>query len=192
MSACLMKALKRFEPEKGFWFSTHATWWIKASIQEYILRSWSLVKMGTAAKQKKLFFHLREAKRRISALDEADMRPEQVKTIAQRLGVTETDVIYMNRRLGGDASLNAPIREDGDFGEWHDLLVDERSPRRSPCSTIASGASSKRAGPITLKELAREFGMCGDKTSFRTFSHGQRKCRWTYTLCANRTPLVGC
>src|SRR2546429_1394472 len=123
----LMQALKRFEPEKGFPLSTYATWWIKASIQEYILRSWSLVKMGTTANQKKLFFNLRKAKNKISILEEGDMRPDQVKTIARRLGVTETDVIDMNRRLGGDASLNAPIREDGDFGAWKEWLVDERA-----------------------------------------------------------------
>ena len=99
-------------------------WWIKASIQEYILRSWSLVKMGTTANQKKLFFNLRKAKSKISALEEGDMRPDQVALIAKRLGVPEQDVIDMNRRLGGDASLNAPIREDGDAGEWQDWLVD--------------------------------------------------------------------
>src|SRR5947207_12797250 len=121
----LMQALKRFDPEKGFRLTTYAIWWIRASIQEYILRSWSLVKMGTTANQKKLFFNLRKAKNKISILDEGDMRPEQVKTIARRLDVTETDVIYMNRRLGGDASLNAPIREDGNFGEWQERLVDE-------------------------------------------------------------------
>src|SRR3974377_1305548 len=121
----LMQAVKRFEPEKGFRLATYAMWWIKAAIQEYILRSWSLVKMGTTANQKKLFFNLRKAKSRISALDEGDMRPDQVKLIAKRLGVTEQDVIDMNRRLGGDASLNAPIREDGDSGEWQDWLVDD-------------------------------------------------------------------
>ncbi len=170
----LMKALKRFEPERGFRLATYATWWIKASIQEYILCSWSLVKMGTTANQKKLFFNLRKAKRRISALDEGDMRPDQVKTIAQRLGVTEADVIYMNRRLGGDASLNAPIREDGDFGErrtgWSTSVPTRRrrwsqarssttaaarSPRRSPCSTIASGASSRRAGSPRTRSRSR-------------------------------------
>src|SRR6266487_3929354 len=121
----LMQALERFEPEKGFRLTTYAMWWIKASIQEYILRSWSLVKMGTTANQKKLFFNLRKAKSKISALDEGDMRPDQVKLIAKRLGVPEQDVIDMNRRLSGDASLNAPIREDGDAGEWQDWLVDD-------------------------------------------------------------------
>src|SRR5881392_3438528 len=118
----LMQAVERFEPEKGFRLATYAVWWIKAAIQEYILRSWSLVKMGTTANQKKVFFNLRKAQSKISILDDGDMRLDQVKFIARRIGVTETDVIYMNRRLGGDASLNAAIREDG---EWQDRLVDE-------------------------------------------------------------------
>src|SRR5262249_37364739 len=127
----LMQALERFEPEKGFQLSTYATWWIKASIQEYILRSWSLVKIGTTANQKRVFFNLRKAKNKISMLDEGDMGPDQVKIIAQRLGVTEPDVIDMNRRLGGDVSLNTPIHEDGDFCE----LVSRRSrrPRAEAC-----------------------------------------------------------
>src|SRR5437764_1964662 len=121
----LMQAVKRFEPEKGFRLATYAMWWIKAAIQEYILRSWSLVKMGTTANQKKLFFNLRKAKSKISALEEGDLRPEQVQIIAKRVGVSEQDVVDMNRRLGGDASLNTPIREDSDSGEWQDWLVDE-------------------------------------------------------------------
>src|SRR3989440_12906010 len=121
----LMQAVKRFEPEKGFRLATYATWWIKAAIQEYILRSWSLVKMGTTANQKKVFFNLRKAKSKISILDEGDMRLDQVKIIARWIGVTETDVIYMNRRLGGDASLNAAIGEDGDSGEWQGWAGDE-------------------------------------------------------------------
>src|SRR6266403_3398905 len=120
----LMQAVKRFEPEKGFRLATDAMWWIKAAIQEYILRSWSLVKMGTTATQKKLFFNLRKAKSKISALDEGDMRPDQVKTIARRLGVSEKDVIDMNRRMSGDASLNSPLREQSE-GEWQDWLVDD-------------------------------------------------------------------
>src|SRR5437660_874394 len=127
----LMQALKRFEPEKGFRLATYATWWIKAAIQEYILRSWSLVKMGTTANQKKLFFNLRKAKSKIAVLDEGDLRPDQVKLIAKRLGVTEQDVVDMNRRLGGDVSLNAPIRDDGDSGEWQDWLVDEVSDQET-------------------------------------------------------------
>src|SRR3979409_271910 len=122
----LMQAVKRFEPDRGFRLTTYALWWIKAAIQKYILRSWSLVKMGTTGNQKKLFFNLRKAKSKISALEEGDLRPDQVKLIAKRLGVTEQDVIDMNRRLGGDMSLNSPIREDGDTGEWQDWLVDDR------------------------------------------------------------------
>src|ERR1700676_167395 len=121
----LMQAVERFEPEKGFRFATYAVWLIKAAIQEYILRSWSLVKMGTTANQKKVFFNLRKAQSKISVFNDGDMRLDQVKIIARRIGVTETDVIYMNRRLGGDASLNAAIREDCDFGEWQDRLGDE-------------------------------------------------------------------
>ena len=122
----LMQAVKRFEPEKGFRLATYAMWWIKAAIQEYILRSWSLVKMGTTANQKKLFFNLRKAKSKISALEEGDLRPDQVQIIAKRLGVTTQDVIDMNRRLGGDASLNAPIREDGDLRPDQVKLIAER------------------------------------------------------------------
>src|SRR4030095_8123599 len=138
----LMQAVKRFEPEKGFRLATYAMWWIKAAIQEYILRSWSLVKMGTTANQKKLFFNLRKAKSKISALEEGDLRPDQVALIAKRLGVTEQDVIEMNRRLGGDVSLNAPIREDGDSGEWQDWLVDETSSQEA--RLVASEESDNR------------------------------------------------
>src|SRR5207245_1635200 len=120
----LMQAVRRFDPEKGFRLATYAMWWIRASIQEYILRSWSLVRMGTTTNQKKLFFNLRKAKSKISALEEGDLHPDQVALIAKRVGVAEQEVIDMNRRLGGDASLNAPIREDGDSGEWQDWLVD--------------------------------------------------------------------
>ena len=121
----LMQAVKRFEPEKGFRLATYAMWWIRAAIQEYILRSWSLVKMGTTANQKKLFFNLRRVKGQIQAIDEGDMRPEQVTEIATRLGVPETDVVSMNRRLAAqDHSLNAPLRADSE-GEWQDWLVDD-------------------------------------------------------------------
>ncbi|HMF07186.1 MAG TPA: RNA polymerase sigma factor RpoH [Methylocella sp.] len=126
----LMQAVKRFEPDKGFRLATYAMWWIRAAIQEYILRSWSLVKMGTTANQKKLFFNLRRAKSQISALDEGDLRPDQVKTIAHRLGVTEQDVVDMNRRMGGDASLNSPLRDQNE-GEWQDWLVDEAASQES-------------------------------------------------------------
>ena len=126
----LMQAVRRFEPDKGFKLATYAMWWIRASIQEYILRSWSLVKMGTTASQKKLFFNLRKAKSKISALEDGDLRDDQVTTIATRLGVAKQDVIDMNRRLGGDASLNAPLREEGD-GEWQDWLVDDSPSQES-------------------------------------------------------------
>jgi RNA polymerase sigma-32 factor len=183
----LMQAVKRFEPEKGFRLATYAMWWIKASIQEYILRSWSLVKMGTTANQKKLFFNLRKAKSKISALEEGDMRPDQVKLIAKRLGVPEQDVIDMNRRLGGDASLNAPIREDGDAGEWQDWLVDtdsvsqetriiadEQADNRRRALTDALSVLNERErrifearrlaeDPITLEELAEEFGVSRER-----------------------------
>ena len=121
----LMKAVERFEPEKGFRLATYAVWWIKATIQEYILRSWSLVKISTTTEQKKLFFNLRKAKSQLQALEEGDLRPDQVKQIATNLGVPEEDVVSMNRRLGGDASLNAPLRADSESGEWQDWLVDE-------------------------------------------------------------------
>jgi RNA polymerase sigma-32 factor len=176
----LMQAVKRFEPDKGFRLATYAMWWIKAAIQEYILRSWSLVKMGTTANQKKLFFNLRKAKSRISAFEEGDLRPDQVKLIAKRLGVTEQDVVDMNRRLGGDASLNTPIREEGDAGEWQDWLVDDHASQETTLSdseeldnrkkalTDALGVLNDRERrifearrlaeePITLEELADEF-----------------------------------
>jgi RNA polymerase sigma-32 factor len=182
----LMQAVKRFEPEKGFRLATYAMWWIKAAIQEYILRSWSLVKMGTTANQKKLFFNLRKAKSRISALEEGDMRPDQVKLIAKRLGVTEQDVVDMNRRLGGDASLNAPIREDGDAGEWQEWLIDESPSQerilveneefdnRKKALTQALDVLNDRErrifearrladDPITLEELAEEFGVSRER-----------------------------
>src|SRR6266446_7942224 len=182
----LMQAIKRFEPDKGFRLATYATWWIKAAIHEYILRSWSLVKMGTTVNQKKLFFNLRKAKTKISAFDEGDMRPDQVKLIARQLGVTETDVINMNRRLGGDASLNATIRADGDSGEWQDWLVDE-SPDQEMTLAASEEFNNRRnaladalgvldgrdrrifetrrlAGdPITLAELADEFGVSRER-----------------------------
>jgi RNA polymerase sigma-32 factor len=123
----LMQAVKRFDPERGFRLATYAMWWIKAAIQEYILRSWSLVKMGTTANQKRLFFNLRKAKSQIQALNEGDLRPDQVKEIARKLSVSEEEVVSMNRRLSGDASLNAPIRagEGESGGEWMDWLADE-------------------------------------------------------------------
>jgi RNA polymerase sigma-32 factor len=181
----LMQAVKRFEPERGFRLATYAMWWIKASIQEYILRSWSLVKMGTTANQKKLFFNLRRAKSRISALDEGDLRPDQVKQIATKLGVTEQDVVDMNRRLGGDASLNAPLREQGE-GEWQDWLVDdednqehklveaEEASNRHDALIDALGVLNARErrifearrladDPMTLEDLSVEFGVSRER-----------------------------
>ena len=182
----LMQAVKRFEPEKGFRLATYAMWWIKASIQEYILRSWSLVKMGTTANQKKLFFNLRKAKSKINALDDGDLRPDQVQTIAKRLGVTNQDVIDMNRRLGGDASLNAPIRDDGEPGEWQDWLVDtspsqeailaeseEYDHRRQALSGAMEVLNPREKrifearrladDPMTLEDLAAEFGVSRER-----------------------------
>jgi RNA polymerase sigma-32 factor len=182
----LMQAVERFEPEKGFRLATYAMWWIKAAIQEYILRSWSLVKMGTTANQRKLFFNLRKAQSKISILDDGDMRLDQVKIIARRIGVTETDVIYMNRRLSGDASLNAAIREDGDSGEWQDWLVDE-SPDQETTLAASEEFDNRRKtlsdaltvlnererrifearrladDPITLEDLAAEFGVSRER-----------------------------
>lgn len=122
----LMQAVKKFDPERGFRLATYAMWWIKASIQEYILRSWSLVKMGTTANQKRLFFNLRRLKGKIQAIEDGDLKPEQVTEIATKLNVSEEEVISMNRRLSGDASLNAPIRAtEGESGQWQDWLVDD-------------------------------------------------------------------
>jgi RNA polymerase sigma-32 factor len=181
----LMQAVRRFEPDKGFKLATYAMWWIRASIQEYILRSWSLVKMGTTASQKKLFFNLRKAKSRISALDEGDLRDDQVASIAKRLGVAKQEVVDMNRRLGGDASLNAPLREDGE-GEWQDWLVDESASQESVL--VDRQESDARLGalksalrvlnprerrifearrladdPVTLEELSTEFGVSRER-----------------------------
>ena len=181
----LMQAVKRFEPEKGFRLATYAMWWIKAAIQEYILRSWSLVKMGTTANQKKLFFNLRKAKSRISALEDGDLKPDQVKQIATKLGVPEQDVIDMNRRLSGDASLNAPLRQEGE-GEWQDWLVDEatnqetrlvedeESRNRLTALRDAMAVLNDRERrifearrlveePVTLEELSEEFGVSRER-----------------------------
>lgn len=124
----LMQGVKKFEPERGFRLATYAMWWIKASMQEFILRSWSLVKMGTTAAQKKLFFNLRRMKKNIDAFEDTDLHPDQVKLIATTLGVSETEVVNMNRRMmmGGDASLNVSLREDGEGGQWQDILQDDR------------------------------------------------------------------
>jgi RNA polymerase sigma-32 factor len=182
----LMQAVKRFEPERGFRLATYAMWWIKAAIQEYILRSWSLVKIGTTANQKKLFFNLRKAKSRISAFEEGDLRSDQVALIAQRLSVNEQDVIDMNRRLGGDVSLNTPVRDTDDSGEWQDWLADdtpsqervlleteELDHRRQALGEALTVLNSRERRifearrladePITLEELADEFGVSRER-----------------------------
>jgi RNA polymerase sigma-32 factor len=210
----LMQAVKRFEPEKGFRLATYAMWWIKAAIQEYILRSWSLVKMGTTANQKKLFFNLRKAKSRISALEEGDLRPDQVKIIAKRLGVTEQDVVDMNRRLGGDASLNTPIREDGDAGEWQDWLVDDKVSQETTLADSEELDNRKKAltdaltvlndrerrifearrlaeEPITLEDLAAEFQVSRERVrqiEVRAFEKVQKAVR--NRVAAMETPAA--
>ncbi|MGO8738172.1 RNA polymerase sigma factor RpoH [Rhodoblastus sp.] len=181
----LMQAVKRFEPEKGFRLATYAMWWIRASIQEYILRSWSLVKLGTTANQKKLFFNLRKAKSQISAFEDGDLKPENAAAIATKLGVSQQEVLEMNRRLAGDASLNAPLREEGD-GEWQDWLVDESTDQES-ILVESEETSNRRAAlaqalgvlnprerrifearrladdPMTLEGLSTEFGISRER-----------------------------
>ena len=182
----LMQAVKRFEPDRGFRLATYAMWWIRASIQEYILRSWSLVKMGTTAAQKKLFFNLRRAKSQLQALEEGDLKPENVKIIARKLGVSEDDVVSMNRRLGGDASLNAPVRADSESGEWQDWLVDDTPSQEdrlvdSQESDLRRGYLNKALAtlnererrifearrladdPVTLEDLSTEFGVSRER-----------------------------
>ena len=182
----LMQAVKRFEPDKGFRLATYAMWWIRASIQEYILRSWSLVKMGTTAAQKKLFFNLRRVKGQIQALEEGDLKPEHVKEIAKKLGVSEADVVSMNRRLSGDAPLNAPVRADQESGEWQDWLVDE-TPNQEERLAESEELSRRKAyladamatlndrerrvfearrlqdDPATLEDLSSEFGVSRER-----------------------------
>ena len=196
----LMQAVKRFEPDRGFRLATYAMWWIRASIQEYILRSWSLVKMGTTAAQKKLFFNLRRVKGQIQALEEGDLRPDQVKQIADKLGVSEEDVISMNRRLSGDAPLNAPVRNDGESGEWQDWLVDdapnqeellaeseEMSRRKAYLASAMTALNDRekrifearrlRDDPATLEDLSAEFGVSRERIrqiEVRAFEKVQR------------------
>jgi RNA polymerase sigma-32 factor len=182
----LMQAVKRFEPDKGFRLATYAMWWIRAAIQEYILRSWSLVKMGTTAAQKKLFFNLRKAKNKISAIEEGDLTPEHTAEIARQLAVPEEEVTNMNRRLsGGDTSLNAPMRADGE-SEWQDWLADdsmdqetrlaeaEEMGERHDLLTGAMGELSERERdilqarrlqdePATLEELSQKYGVSRER-----------------------------
>jgi RNA polymerase sigma-32 factor len=211
----LIQGVKRFEPEKGFRLATYAMWWIKAAIQEYILRSWSLVKMGTTANQKKLFFNLRKARSKISVLDGGDLRPDQVKLIAKRLGVTEQDVVDMNRRLGGDVSLNAPIRDDGDSGEWQDWLVDEVSDQETRLVEDEESDNRRKAlgealsvlnererrifearrladDPITLEDLAAEFGVSRERVrqiEVRAFEKVQKSVKNGVAVMETPAPL---
>ena len=183
----LMQAVKKFEPDKGFRLATYAMWWIKAAIQEYVLRSWSLVKMGTTANQKRLFFNLRKVKSKIQALDDGDLNPEQVSEIATRLNVSEEEVVSMNRRLSGDASLNAPIRAtEGESGEWQDWLVDDHESqedmlveqdelenRRAMLGEAMDVLNDRERrifearrlseDPMTLEELSSEFGISRER-----------------------------
>ncbi len=183
----LMQAVKRFDPEKGFRLATYAMWWIRAAIQEYILRSWSLVKMGTTAAQKKLFFNLRKIKGQLKALEDGDLRPDQVKQIATRLGVSEDDVVSMNRRLGGDSSLNAPVRNDAESGEWMDWLVDDTAVDQETALAESEEQDQRRGmlydalkdlnererrvfearrlseDPLTLEQLSTEFGVSRER-----------------------------
>ncbi|QKP78724.1 RNA polymerase sigma factor RpoH [Methyloligella sp. GL2] len=182
----LMQAVKRFDPDKGFRLATYAMWWIRAAIQEYILRSWSLVKMGTTAAQKKLFFNLRKMKGQLKALEEGDLHPDQVKKIATSLGVSEDDVVSMNRRLGGDSSLNAPIRNDSESGEWMDWLVDDKTDQETLLAESEERSNRHKLlldaledlndrerrvfearrlseDPLTLEELSGEFGVSRER-----------------------------
>jgi RNA polymerase sigma-32 factor len=183
----LMQAVKKFEPDKGFKLATYAMWWIKASIQEYVLRSWSLVKIGTTASQKKLFFNLRKIKGRIKAVEEGDLKPENVKYIAKTLGVEESEVVNMNRRMIGDSSLNSPLRADADGdGEWQDWLVDDKDSQET--ILVENQESAMRTGllgdalsklndrerrviearklqdePATLDDLSKEFNVSRER-----------------------------
>jgi RNA polymerase sigma-32 factor len=210
----LIKAVDRFEPERGLRLATYAMWWIKASIREYVLRSWSLVKMGTTPNQKKLFFNLRRLKARISALDDGDLHPDQVELIASRLGVPEREVVYMNSRMGGDTSLNAPLRGQAE-GEWQDLLVEGEDNQEYKLVQVEEASSRHRAlidslgvlnarerrilearrladEPRSLGDLSSEFGVSRERVrqiEMRAFEKLQNAVKVVYAKRNETQPL---
>jgi RNA polymerase sigma-32 factor len=212
----MMQAVKRFEPDRGFRLATYAMWWIRASIQEYILHSWSLVKMGTTAAQKKLFFNLRKLKNQMQAIEDGDLSPDKVKKIATTLGVTEDDVVQMNRRLGGpDQSLNAPLRSDGE-SEWQDWLVDdsdnqettyakaeETSQRRELLNTALKTLTERERHileqrrlidePKTLEDLSHEYNISRERVrqiEVRAFEKLQKAIRNQAARIAGQNPVL--
>lgn len=208
----LMQAVKKFDPDKGFRLATYAMWWIRASIQEFVLRSWSLVKMGTTANQKKLFFNLRKVKGQINALEDGDLHPDHVSEISERLGVPEEDVVSMNRRIGGDSSLNAPMKADGEgTGEWQDWLTDDSVDQETELAEtqehiLRMGLLEQAIGdlndreqrifrarrleekPITLEDLSQEFGVSRERIrqiEVRAFEKVQKSMKNLATAAAS-------